>query len=169
MGFVIPILAVIKKKELTVPRFIGEYEAKLDAKGRVLLPSGLKRQIPNEAQDTLVINRGLDKCLALFTRASWERELVKLDQLSNFNPQHRKLKRLFQNGATILTIDKAGRILIPKRLQLYANIKSELVFSSFDNKIELWDKKEFDRQQEISPEDLSDLADEVMGAINQHE
>lgn len=150
-------------------RFIGEYEAKLDAKGRVILPSGLKRQIPNDAQDILVINRGLDNCLTLFTKQSWELELAKLDKLSNFNPKHRKLKRLFQNGATILTIDKAGRVLIPKRLQQYAHIHSEVVFSSFDNKIELWDKKEFNLQQEISPDDLSELADQVIGNLDQNE
>jgi MraZ protein len=143
--------------------YIGEYECKVDDKGRTTVPAGLKRQIPKEALTRMVINRGFDKCLTLFTRKDWDSETKKLSKLSDFKRNDRKFKRLFNSGATEVKIDTASRILLPKKLCAYAEIDSEVVFYAYENKIEIWSKKVYDDQMEIDPDDYADLAEDVMG------
>ncbi|MFT5723344.1 MAG: MraZ protein [Bacteroidia bacterium] len=143
--------------------FIGEYECKVDDKGRTIVPAGLKRQIPKDALNRMVINRGFDKCLTLFTRKDWENETQKLNKLSDFKRNDRKFKRLFNSGATEIKIDTASRILIPKKLCTYAEIASDVVFYAYENKIEIWSKKVYDEQMEIDSDEYADLAEDVMG------
>lgn len=143
--------------------YIGEFDCKVDDKGRLLVPAGLKRQIPNEALNRMVINRGFDKCLTLFTKKDWDLETAKLSGLNDFKREDRKFKRLFNSGATEVNIDAASRILIPKKLCAYAEIDSEVVVYAYENKIEIWSKKIYEEQMEIDPDDFSDLAEKVMG------
>lgn len=145
-----------------MPRFIGEYDCKVDAKGRVVIPAGLKKQIPKEAGGEMVINRGFDKCLTLFTRAEWDKEVEKLDGLNAFNRKDRQFMRLFSSGATEVGIDNAGRILLPARLMEYAEIESDVVFYAWGNKIEIWSRTNYDAQMAIDADDFSALAEEVM-------
>ncbi|MBO6517130.1 MAG: division/cell wall cluster transcriptional repressor MraZ [Bacteroidia bacterium] len=143
--------------------YIGEFECKVDDKGRTIVPAGLKRQIPKDALHRMVINRGFDKCLTLFTRKDWDDETKKLSKLSDFKRSDRRFKRLFNSGATEIKIDSASRILLPKKLCAYAEIDTEVVFYAYENKIEIWAKKVYDEQMEIDPDDYADLAEEVMG------
>lgn len=145
-----------------MPQYIGEYECKIDDKGRVVIPSGLKRQLPKDTGGRLVINRGFDKCLTLYTRKSWEKESEKLDGLNDFNRKDRRFKRLFSSGATEINIDSASRILIPKKLALYAEIQAEVVFYAYADKIEIWSKEIYEEQMDIDPDEFADLAEEVM-------
>lgn len=142
--------------------YIGEYECKADDKGRVIIPAGLKRQIPKDSLGRMVINRGFDKCLTLFTREDWKKESEKLNGLNDFNKKDRRFKRLFNSGATEIKIDAASRILIPKKLAAYAEIESEVVFYAYENKIEVWSKKIYDFEMEVDADDFSDMAEEVM-------
>ncbi len=146
-----------------MPQYIGEYECKLDTKGRVVVPSGLKRQIPEEAAGRMVINRGFDKCLTLYTRKDWELEVKQLEGLNQFNRLDRRFVRLFNSGATELLIDGASRILIPKKLAEYAEIETEVVFYAYGNRIEIWSQKNYEQQMAIDPDEFADLAEQVMG------
>lgn len=146
-----------------VTGYIGEYECKVDDKGRVIVPAGLKRQIPAESLNRMVINRGFDKCLTLYTRKDWELETAKLGKLNDFKREDRKFKRLFNSGATEVKIDTASRILLPKKLCGYAEIDSDVVFYAYENKIEIWAKSVYEAHMEIDPDDFSDLAEKVMG------
>ncbi len=143
--------------------YIGEYECKVDDKGRTIVPAGLKRQIPKDALSRMVVNRGFDKCLTLFTRKDWDIETQKLNKLSDFKRNDRRFKRLFNSGATEIKIDTASRILLPKKLCTYAEIESEVVFYAYENKIEIWSKKVYEEQMDMDPDDYADLAEEVMG------
>ncbi|MCB9244896.1 MAG: division/cell wall cluster transcriptional repressor MraZ [Flavobacteriales bacterium] len=145
-----------------MPQYIGEYSCKLDDKGRVILPSALKRQLPQDQEKALVINRGFDKCLTLFTRQDWLDETQKLAGLNEFNRQDRRFMRLFNSGATEIGLDNASRILIPKKLAEYAELEAEVVFYAYGNKIEIWSRKNYDEQMEIDPDEFSSLAEEVM-------
>lgn len=127
-----------------------------------MVPAALKKQIPKEAGNEFVINRGFDKCLTLFTRADWDKEVEKLDSLNAFNRKDRQFMRLFNSGATEISIDNAGRILIPQRLLEYAEIEQEVVFYAWGNKIELWSKKNHEEQMKIDADEFSALAEEVM-------
>jgi len=143
--------------------FIGEYEATLDTKGRFLLPAGFKKQLPEEGENLFVVNRGFEKCLSLYTSMSWEPVFSELGKLNDFDPKVRQFKRYFLNGATQVSPDSAGRLLLPKNLMEYAGLDKEIVLVSAIDKIEIWDKAKYQQFFEtFSPDAFSDLAKEVM-------
>ncbi len=138
---------------------IGEFECKLDSKGRLSLPSKLRVQLPESAGNTLVLNRGFEKCLVLYTKEDWLKETTKLNEVDDFmSPEIRRFKRVFTNGANLIQIDSAMRILIPKKLLEYAQLESELVLSAYNNKVELWSKSNYENELSIEADDLSSLA-----------
>ncbi len=143
--------------------FIGEYEATLDAKGRFLLPSGIKKQLPESGAEPFVLNRGFEKCLSLYTSKSWKPLFTNLGNLNDFDPKVRQFKRYFLNGATQVELDNAGRLLLPKNLIEYAGLDKDIVLVSGIDKIEIWDKIKHQQFFEtFSPEAYSDLAEQVM-------
>ena len=143
--------------------FLGEYEVALDAKGRFLLPSGFRKQMPKGAAERFVINRGFENCLTMYPEAQWNVLAEKVNRLNDFNPKVREFKRLFMNGATIVDLDSAGRILLPKSLQEYANIKKDVIMSAQGSKVELWDKEAYYEYIRQHASGFSDLAAEVAG------
>jgi MraZ protein len=145
--------------------FLGEYEATLDAKGRFLLPAGLKKQLPQDAAQ-FVLNRGLEKCLTLYPLQSWEPIFSEISKLNDFDPKVREFRRYFLNGAIQVELDTAGRMLLPKNLCEHAGISAEakdIVLVSAINKIEIWDKSKYTQFFEtFTPQAFSSLANEVM-------
>ncbi len=143
--------------------FLGEFEATIDAKGRFLLPVGLKRQLPEGETTSFVINRGFEKCLTLYPIQSWKPLYDQISILNDFDPKVREFRRYFLNGATNIEIDVAGRILIPPNLKEYAGLGRDIVLAAAVNKIEIWDKEKHQQFFEsYSPEDFSKLAQSVM-------
>jgi MraZ protein len=143
--------------------FLGEYESTIDAKGRFLLPAGLKKQLPAEDSLHFVINRGFEKCLTLYPVQSWKPIYAEISQLNDFDPKVREFRRYFLNGATQVEIDSAGRILLPKNLLDHAALEKDIVLVSAMNKIEIWDKNKYQQFFEsFTPESFSNLANEVM-------
>ena len=143
--------------------FLGEFEATMDAKGRFLLPAGFKKQLPENGVEVFVINRGFEKCLSLYTIESWQPLFGELSKLNDFDPKVRQFKRYFLNGATQVTPDGAGRLLLPKNLMEYAGLEKDIVLVSAIDKLEIWDKTKYQQFFEtFSPEAFSDLAKEVM-------
>jgi len=149
--------------------FLGEYECKLDAKGRMVLPAALKRQMPDVEREGLVINRGLESHLVIYTRQEWNKIMGELSRLNQFEKKSREFIRKFMRGASELTLDAAGRVLIPKSLQAYADISAEVVLASQFNKIEVWSKAKYDEQWENEGDDFAILAEEVMGNLKRRE
>lgn len=143
--------------------FLGEFECKLDAKNRLVLPAALKRQMPDVEREGLVVNRGFEKNLVLYTRQEWKNKMGELERLNPFDRKHREFIRQFSRGATELTLDAAGRVLLPKSLAAYAGISTELVLSCQINKIEIWDKGAYESQWDDGEFDFATLAEEVMG------
>ena len=142
--------------------FVGEYESTIDAKGRFLLPAGFKKQLSG-SDNSFVINRGFEKCLSLFPIASWEPLFEKISHLNDFDPKVREFRRYFLNGATLVEMDSAGRLLVPKNLLDHAALDRDIVLVSAVNKIEIWDKKKYQQFFDtFSPEAFSSLANEVM-------
>ncbi len=144
--------------------FIGEYESTLDPKGRFLLPSGFKKQLPDSGSETFVINRNFEKCLSLYPIKSWKPIFSDISALNDFDPKVRQFRRYFLNGATQVELDSANRLLIPKNLMEYAGLEKDIVLVSAVNKIEIWDKIKYQQFFDtFSPEAFSNLANEVMG------
>ena len=146
--------------------FLGEYEATLDAKGRFLLPAGLKKQLPENAMP-FVINRGFEKCLTLYPQTSWEPIYAQISKLNDFDPKVREFRRFFMNGATEVEPDTAGRLLLPPNLKEYAGLSKDIVLVSAVDKIEIWDSATYKKCFEsFSADSFSSLAQQVMGGGN---
>ncbi len=147
---------------------IGEYECKLDTKGRMVVPAALKRQLPDVEREGLVVNRGFEKNLVIYTRAEWDKILKQLARLNQFQVKNREFVRRFMSGATELSLDSAGRVLLPKSLLEYAEVGAELVLACNLEKIEVWSKAKYEEQMNaVSSEDFADLAEEVMGIFGE--
>ncbi len=144
-------------------RFLGEYEVAMDAKGRFLVPSGFRKQLAEGGSVRFVLNRGMDRFVALYTWEEWEKVTARFDKMNGFNPKVEQFKRLFLNGATVVEPDSAGRILVPKPLQKYAGLEKELVFFCNMDKVEIWDKDTYHKYMNDNAAQYAALAQEVMG------
>lgn len=144
--------------------FLGEFEATLDAKGRFLLPAGFRKQLPEADTARFVINRGFEKCLALYPLKTWEPLFARISGLNEFDPKQREFRRAFLNGATYVEPDTAGRILLPPNLKQYAGLEKDIVLMATGDKIEIWDSNKYKQFfDSISSDALSDLANDVLG------
>lgn len=143
--------------------FIGEYDSTVDVKGRFLLPTGLRKQLP-ENDNSFVINRGFENCLVLYPTQSWNPIFSQISSLNEFDAKAREFRRYFLNGAQQLELDSAGRLLLPKNLTSHASIEKDIVLVSAVDKIEIWDKNKYQQFfDSFSPESFSKLANDVMG------
>jgi MraZ protein len=144
-------------------RFLGEYEATLDAKGRFLFPVGFKRQLPQEESQRFVINRGFKKNLNLYPVQNWDQLFDQIEQTSEFDPTVREFLDYFLNGATFIESDSAGRLLIPPNLKEQAGLERDIVLVAKIKRIEIWDSNKYKKLFEsFSEERYSNLANEVM-------
>ena len=141
----------------------GEFECKLDTKGRMMIPAGLKKKLPEADTEGLVINRGFKKYLVIYTKQEWDKKLDELGKLNQYENKNIEFIRYFTRGATELTLDATGRVNLPKLLLDYAGIASEVVLTCQINKIEVWDKAAHEAMIESEPENFAALAEEVMG------
>ncbi|MEM6265827.1 MAG: division/cell wall cluster transcriptional repressor MraZ [Bacteroidota bacterium] len=144
---------------------VGEYHCKLDSKGRFLMPSGLKKELPEDERTEFVINRGYEKYLFLHPIKTWEEQMVKIKSRNQFVKKNRDFVRIFTNGATRISLDGSERVLIPKRLMEFAGLKKELVLVGQLDKVEIWDKETYEAWMDSNEYDLEDLAEEVMGDL----
>ncbi len=142
---------------------IGEFDCKIDVKGRIMMPSALKKQIPPEADERFVINRGFEKCLVLYPMNEWKEISEEINKLNLYVKKNRDFVRYFQRGATEIKLDGNNRLLLPKALLGYAGINKEVVLFAYSNRIEVWDKVTYNNLLTDEPEDFSSLAEEVMG------
>lgn len=146
--------------------FIGEYHCKLDAKGRLSLPADMRKQLSPDDAESFVISRGVDDCLSLYTMSEWNRVMEKLRNLNRFKAKDRKFARMFQKGATKLSLDSSGRLLFPKTLMGWASIQKDIVMVANVDLWEVWDKKRYDALLGSDWDEFEDLASEVMGDGN---
>jgi MraZ protein len=145
--------------------FLGEFECKLDAKGRFMFPAGLKKQLDPAAQERFVLNRGFEGCLVLYPLNEWKLETARFEKLNLFVAKNRKFYRQFHNGATEVSMDATGRLLVPKNLSGFAEIQKEIVLFAYANRIEVWAKDKYQAVMDEDADDFADLAEEVMGEL----
>ncbi len=145
--------------------FLTETEVTIDAKGRFLLPMSIKKKLPEVDGNSFVIARGFEQNLVLYPAHIWQQSVQdKLDSLSDFNPEVRKFKRLFLNGATELELDGAGRVLLPKPLMEYASLVKDATLFAEGGKIEIWDTKLYKQFFEsAAANEVSTLAHQLLG------
>ena len=147
-------------------QLLGEYECKIDAKGRMRMPSGLIAQLGEGEALSFVINRGFEQCLMLYPEPVWERITNEINQLNLYNKKNRNFVRYFYRGAQKVSMDSADRILVSKRLLEYAGIDKEVVLSAYNDRIEIWAADQDEALLDEEPEDFSDPAEDVLGKAN---
>jgi len=146
-------------------KFIGEYTAKIDDKGRVVFPSSLKSMLLSESDHRFVIKKDLFfNCLEMYTYQEWIRESEEVkSRLNFFKKEHALFWREFMRDRALVEPDeKFGRISIPKRLLEQIGVDKEVLFAGNDHKIEIWAKENY--KQDILPgSDYSELAQKILG------
>jgi MraZ protein len=148
--------------------FIGEFHSTVDPKGRFLLPSGLKKQVPAREQKLFVIHRGIEKHLIIYTKKEWDRTTSEINELNLYVKANREFIRKFNRGATEMELDGTNRLLLPKNLMEYAGIDKDIVLFAYGNRIELWSQKEYNKMLMEDKTDFSQLAEQVMGTKNRN-
>jgi MraZ protein len=152
-----------KKEFWYMTNLHGEFECRIDEKGRIILPIALKKQIPPKAQDRFMINRGFEGCLNLWPMNEWEEESEKINNLNQYNIDKRLFIRNFHRGATEVALDGSSRILIPRLLLDRAHIVKDVILTAYSNKVEIWAKEEYERRVDLNEEEYAKLAEKVMG------
>ncbi len=148
----------------------GEYECRIDEKGRIIIPAGLKKQLPTEAQEKFVINRGIEHCLTMYPMNEWMEVSMDVNKrVDLFTEDDRRFARKFNAGTADLQLDASNRVLIPKSLLEYAKIDKDLILSAFSNRIEVWSKDEYEEHLKMTEKEYSKLAEKVMGKHNKPE
>jgi|TARA_R110000737_G_scaffold134970_2_gene166165 MraZ protein len=148
---------------------VGEYEVKLDNKGRFMFPAHLRKQLSPAAQENFMLNKGFEDCLTLYPMNEWEKLSQKLSKLNLFKPKNRMFYRLFHQGAKNISLDSAGRILIPVGHLERVGLDKEAMIIAYNDRIEIWDKAKYFNLIEGNMTDFADLADEVMGNLDGEE
>ncbi len=140
--------------------FIGEYEHSVDAKGRVIMPVKLRDDIGEK----FILTKGLDGCLFAYSQSEWTNFEEKLKTLPLTNKNARDFVRFFLSGAIECEIDKQGRFLIPSNLRDYAKLDKEIVILGVGTRIEIWNKKVWQKDADnISADEIAENMDKLLG------
>lgn len=131
---------------------LGEFVHVLDSKGRVTVPARFRAELGT----SLVVTRGIDRCLAVYPISKWEQLAGRVNELPLTDRQARAFRRLLFASAADVSPDGQGRILIPPPLREYANLDGEVVVAGLSTHIELWDTEAWEGEREriegIDPE-----------------
>ncbi|MBI4159918.1 division/cell wall cluster transcriptional repressor MraZ [Candidatus Wolfebacteria bacterium] len=137
--------------------FIGEFQHNLDAKGRLALPAKFRAKM----SEGVIITRGLDRCLFVFTAKEWQALAEKLINLPLAQANSRAFVRLMLAGAMDVELDQQGRILIPDYLREYASLKKEAIIAGLYNRVEIWDETAWKQYKEKTERSSDEIAEKL--------
>lgn len=140
--------------------FIGEYTHSIDEKGRLMVPAKFRRSL----QEGVVVTRGLDRCLWLYSQSVWQTVAAKLAQLPMSQKKSRAFARLMLAGAWDAQLDGQGRVMVPEYLRAYASLGRRVVIAGLANRLELWDEASWQVYKKQTEEDSENIA-ESMGEL----
>ena len=145
-------------------RFLGNIEAKTDAKGRVFIPAVFRKQLQAASEESLVLRKDVfQDCLVLYPESVWFKTQEQLRcRLNRWNARQQAVFRQFVSDAEVVVPDGNGRILIPRRYLQMASIRDEVRFIGMDNTIEIWAKERAELPF-MEAEDFSQALQEVLG------
>ena len=146
-------------------RFLGNIEAKIDAKGRAFLPAVFRKVLQAGGEERLVLRKDVfQPCLVLYPESVWNDQMDSLRlRLNRWNRQHQQVFRQFVSDVEVLSLDGNGRFLIPKRYQRMASIDLDIKFVGMGDTIEIWSNSKAEEQQ-MTPEDFGQALEELMTA-----
>lgn len=136
---------------------IGEYTHSLDEKKRLSLPSKFRKELGKK----VVITRGLDNCLFVYSPNAWERISQKLAELPIGQADTRGMSRFMLSGAVEADVDSAGRILIPDFLKEFAGLKNKVVLAGINDRVEIWNEKAWNEYKRHIEKQADTLAEKL--------
>ena len=142
--------------------FYGEYEHTIDRKGRLIIPAKFRQALKDHDIKTLFLTRGLDECLFLFAESEWRVTESRFKQIPFTKGEGRKFNRLFFSGAAEVTVDRLGRLLLPRTLKEFAKIKQDVVIVGVSTRMEVWAKEKWQAFYEGSRASFEEIAERVM-------
>ena len=137
--------------------FLGEYSHTIDAKGRLIVPAKFREALGEE----FVVTKGLDGCLYIYPNDEWKEFEQKLSELPMGKSDIRKMVRFFLSAATLVEVDKQGRILIPPTHRTFAELEKDIVLAGVGKKIEIWSKNKWEQTATFDNEDMNEVAERM--------
>ena len=142
---------------LSLFMFIGEYRHTFDSKNRISLPAKFRKELGT----SVVVTRGLDRCLFVYPKSAWKKQAEKIAQHSTGGAAGRGLSRLMLAGAVEADVDSAGRILVPDYLKSFATLKEKGVVAGVNDRVELWDEKAWATYTKAIERDADSFAESI--------
>lgn len=136
---------------------MGEYHHNIDDKNRLIIPSKFREKLG----DSFIVTRGIEGCLFVYDKESWERIVNRLESLPFTKKDARSFMRFFLSGATDLEFDKQGRITINQPLISYASIKKECVVVGVGERLEIWALDKWEEFFNSSKDNMADIAENL--------
>ena len=137
--------------------FVGEFQHTLDPKGRLILPAKFREAL----SDGLVMTKGFENCIFIFSRAEWPKVEDKLRSLALLKKQARMLSRFFFSGTSEEVPDRQGRVLVPQNLREHAELEKEIVVIGVANRLEVWSKANWERYSSEAKGSYEETAEEL--------
>ena len=138
---------------------IGQYEHTIDAKKRLALPAKFR----GELGDKVIITRGIEGCLAVYTEKEWKIMSDKLGGLTISQAEARSFTRMILAGAMEVSLDKLGRILVPDYLKDYAGLKKNVVICGLSNRLEIWDSIKWETYKKKAEKGVDEIVSKLGG------
>ncbi len=140
--------------------FIGEYRHTFDAKNRISLPAKFRKELGA----SVIVTRGLDKCLFVYPKTAWKKEAARISQYSTGGAAGRGLSRLMLAGASEADVDSAGRILVPDYLKAFASLSVKSVIAGVSDRVEIWDESAWEEYTKNIERDADAFAEKLGSA-----
>lgn len=137
--------------------FLGEFRHSIDKKGRVILPAKFRDAL----KDGVVVTRGLDNCLWIFSKTEWMQVEDGIRKLSLTKNNARKFTRFLLSGASEEELDRQGRISLPQQLREHAGLERDIVIIGVSDRLEIWSKENWDKYAKEAEESFADVAEEL--------
>ena len=146
--------------------FQGHSQCNLDDKSRLILPAKFRKYIKPEADNKLILTRGMDECLLVYPQDEWEKVKIGLTRYNQFNSEQRFFIREFLNYVNECELDSQNRIVIPAQLMHFAKLKKEVVVIGLLDKMEIWDPKIKEKYEKSVSKSFEEIAEKVSEIVN---
>jgi len=136
---------------------IGQYEHTIDAKKRLALPAKFR----GELGDKVIITKGVENCLVVYTEKEWQIFSEKLSNLPISQTEARSFARIILAGAMEIELDKLGRILLPDYLKNYAGLKKDVAVCGLSNRLEIWDLEKWNEYNKEAEKGVQQIVSQL--------
>ena len=147
--------------------FMGEYQHNIDAKGRIIIPAKFREELGS----SMIVTRGLDGCLTIYTHDQWTQLVEKLKKLPSTKREARMYTHMIMSKAADCDLDSTGRIRIPLHLTKEAGLEKHCVLVGVNDHVEIWDQERWNTYYDLASENFEDAAKyrDELRALSEHE